>query len=90
MQKYFSNLNRVYSDRYELILSDVTITIQSYDEKTAEDLHEDCVKISGPYFIHFLRNKSSNSVTVGSGQAGSGRFKERYGRFIVLNDSASP
>ena len=38
----------IYSDRYELILSDVTITIQSYDEKTAEDLHEDCVKISGP------------------------------------------
>jgi len=26
---------------------------------------EDCVKISGPYVLHFLRNKPSKSVTVG-------------------------
>ena len=43
-----------------------------------EDLNEDCVKVSGPYLIYFLRKKPSKSVTVGSGL------------FIVLSDSASP
>ena len=43
-----------------------------------EDLNEDCVKISRPYLLYFLRNKSSKSVTVG------------FGPFIILNDSTSP
>ena len=30
-----------------------------------EDLNEDCVKISGPYLLYFLRNKPSKSVTFG-------------------------
>ena len=43
-----------------------------------QDLNEDCVKMLCPYLLYFPRNKASKSVTVGSG------------RFIVLNNSASP
>ena len=41
-----------------------------------KNFNDDCVKISIPYLSYFSRNKSSKSVTVGSGL------------FIVLNDSA--
>ena len=79
----------------------ISISVESYDEKTAEnyrnfyvaekpivfkiskisittipqikDLDEDCVKMSGPYLIYFLRNKPSKSVTVGSGRGRPGR-----------------
>ena len=42
------------------------------------DMYEDCVKMSRPYLSYFPKNKPWNSVTIGPG------------RFIVLNDSASP
>ena len=48
-----------------------------------KDWNEDCVKISAAYLLYFLRNKSSNSVTDGSGRAG-------LSRSIVLNDSTGP
>ena len=35
-----------------------------------ENLNEDSVKISDPYFIYFLRNKPSKSVIARSGRAG--------------------
>ena len=43
-----------------------------------KDLYEDCVKIFRSYLFYFPRNKPSKSVN------------GRLGRFIVLNDSASP
>ena len=43
-----------------------------------EDLNEDFVKILRPCLLYFPRNKPTKSVMVG------------LGRFIVLNDSASP
>ena len=46
-------------------------------------MNEDFVKISHLYLIYFPKNKPSNSVTVRSGRV-------QPGRFIVLNDSASP
>ena len=80
----------------------ISISVESYDGKTAEnyrncyvvemlivfkrflillaqigELNKDCVKMSSPYLIYFMKNKPSNSVTVGSG------------RSIVLNDPAS-
>ena len=47
-------------------------------ETWIEDLNKGCVQISRVYLWYFPRNKPSKSVTVGSG------------RFIDLNDSASP
>ena len=56
-----------------------SISVESYDEKTAEnyrncyvaynlsqipqDLNDDCVKISRLYLLYYPRNKPSNSVT---------------------------
>ena len=64
-----------------------SISVQSYDEKTAEncrncyvtdveylDLNEDCVQISRSYLVYFPRNKPSGRFglgSVGSGRAGS-------------------
>ena len=34
---------------------------------TNDEFSQDCVKISRPYFLYFLRNKPSKSVTIGPG-----------------------
>ena len=88
--------------------SKISLSLESYDEKTAEnyrncyvaeecigfklwkisikkillaqigDFNRYCINISLPYILYSLRNKPSKSVSVGSG------------RFIFLNDLASP
>ena len=79
----------------------ISISVESYDEKTAEnyrnsyvaekpiviaqiliaqidDLNEDCVEISGPYLLYFLRNKPSKRVTVRLGFAGPVHHFKRF------------
>ena len=43
-----------------------------------EYLNEDCVGISGPYLVYFMRNKPSRSVTVGPGRVGPVHHFKRF------------
>ena len=56
-------------------LSNISIQILISQIK---DLNKDCAKMLRPYLLNFPRNDSSKSIIVAAG------------RFIVLNDSASP
>ena len=85
MKKTAENYQNCYVTKKPIVskISKISLpnSMNKFQIAQIKDLNEDCVEISRPYLLYFLRNKPSNSVTIGLGMADSAS--------LIINFTAS-